>query len=235
MRNAVATALVCCAICPAALGLGQDQLYTGDASTVPPGQVQFQMYYTTTFSSSARLTASALTFGTTGNSDVRLTYGFLWNDRGPDAQVGPNVGLKWRFLGDGRRKPSMSVSGLWASNSVTPGRPHKDNIGALLIVEYPTPYVVFLGNFGRVWVGGNASDLRYTALALGRFVSKRLLTAIQYINIAPIGSPGGGVSQDALGFVYFASNRVGYSLQIGYLPGSRGPHWSTTMGFSRYF
>jgi hypothetical protein len=229
--------LICLVSCPSAFGLGQDQLYTGTAATVPPGLRQFQFYYSTTFSSSARLSGTSLAFGATSNSDVKFSYGFLWTNPGPNVQLGPTIGAKWRFMGDGLRKPSMSVSGLFAINSDIDGRARKNDAGGLLVVQYPTPSVTFLGNFGRVWVGDNIPDLRYTALALARPVTPRVLLAAEYVDVTPIGDgpPGRQLTQYIGAIVYHVKEQFGYSLQIGYGPRARNSHWNTTVGYSRYF
>lgn len=224
--------------CPSAFGLGQDQLYTGTASTVPPGKRQFQVYYNTNFGGGTRLSGTSLTFGATENADVRLAYGYLWNTFGPNVQLGPTVAAKWRFIGDGRRKPSVSVSGLYAINQDSDRMFRKNDAGGLLVVQYPTKPVVFLGNFGRVWVGDDIPDLRYAALALAKPLTPRVLVAAQYIDVSQIdggGPPTRQLTQYVGAVVYQEREKLGYSLQLGYVPDARQSHWNVTVGYAVYF
>jgi hypothetical protein len=117
------------------------------------------------------------------------------------------------------------------------GRDRKNDIGGLLIVEYPTPVVTFLGNLGRVWVGDDIPDLQYAAFALARRVSPRVLLAAQYLDVTPlgIGPPGRQLTAYIGAIVYQASGRVGYSLQIGWVPRAQNAHLNATLGFSKFF
>lgn len=237
MRVVLLTAGLLLALRVPAVGLGQDQLYTGDAATVEPGHTQFQLYYNTTYKAGAKLGGTSFTFGATGNSDVKLSYGYLWNYRGADVQLGPSLGAKWRFAGNGQTNPSASISCLYALNEGRSGRTRTNDLGGMLIVQYPTRCVTFLGNLGRVWVGDQGPDARYLALAAGKFVTPHVLLAAQYIELGDLG--GGPASRELKSYVgaivYRASRGSGYSLQIGYSPGVQRAHWNTTIGFSEYF
>lgn len=214
-----------------------NQLYTGDASTVPPGRTQFQLMQDTTPKRAYRLAATALTYGVTSNMDARAAYGHLWSDISPDAKIGPNFGVKWRFVGDGRREPSMAASALCSTTSAADGGQAKPDYGALLILSYPSRYVTFLGNLGRVWVGEQKPDLYYLSFAATHLASPHTLLALEYSDLRRIGHvPNRGVdTQYAAGIVYTASNQVSYSFQTGYLPNNPRFRWRTTLGFSVYF
>jgi hypothetical protein len=179
-----------------------------------------------------RLLRAAFTYGATGNLDARLTYGYLWNLRGTDLQIGPGIGGKWRFAGDGRRSPSLSFSFLYASNSRPGGRSKEHDLGTLLIVQYPVRPVTLLANLGRVWVSEDAPDLRYIALAVAAPISRRALAAVEYIDIDPLGDgpPGRSHGQAVLALVYNSSVGISYSLQIGRSTRAITPHWNTTLG-----
>jgi hypothetical protein len=199
--------------------------------------VQFQVYYNTTYKADVKLGGTSLTFGATGNSDVKLSYGYLWNYRGPNIQLGPSLGAKWRFLGNGRNTPSASISCLYALNEARSGAERRNDVGGLLIVQYPTRYAVLLGNVGRVWTGKDSPDAMYLAFAAGRFVSPKVLVAAQYVELDDLG--GGRAGRELKSYVgaavYLPNKRTGYSLQIGYSPATRLSHWNTTIGFSNTF
>lgn len=237
MRPVVFALLLGFMVCGHALGLGQDQLYTGSATTVAPGEVQFQFFYNTIFTGGLRLTGTSFTFGATGNADVKLGYGFLWNDTGPNAQIGPTIGAKWRLVGNGRTNASVAVSGLYAINQGVGGENRKNDAGGLLILQYPTRYVVLLANYGRVWVGDNIPDLRYVAVALAKPMTPRTLVAAQYISVSQIGMgpPGRQLEQYVGAIVYQAKHRTGYSLQVGFAPNGQRSHWNSTFGLSKFF
>lgn len=232
MRRIIYLCIVLLSLACGAFGLGQDQLYTGTALTVPPGQVQFQLFGSTSFGKSSKVAGTSFTFGATRNFDAKIAYGYLWNYRGPNAELGPNVGVKWRFMGDGKLKPSMSLSLAYASNESGLGDRRSD-VGSLLIVQSPVGPLVFLGNFGHVWTGDNAPDVRYLALALAKIISPKVLTAAQYIQLDPIGT---GKSREAYvaAVVLKPTPKTGYSLQLGYLP-EQASHWNATLGGSWYF
>lgn len=219
---------------PASAG---NQLYTGDAFTVPPGKAQFQLFQDTTPNRTYRLAGSALTIGLTYNLDFRAAYSYLWNNIGPDAKIGPNFGFKWRFIGDGRRKPSMAVSALHSSNTTIGAGPRNTNFGALLIGSYPSRHFTFLGNLGRVWTGEDNPDLYYLSFALVRNTSKYTLMAVEYSDLRRTDRSGEQSvnSQYALGVVYSPDKKWSYSLQVGYLPENPRFSYRTTLGISVYF
>lgn len=214
-----------------------NQLYTGDASTVPPHKMQYQLVQDSTPSRHYRFAGTSLTYGASTNSEVRLAIGHLWSNFSPDARVGPNAGAKWRFIGDGRREPSMAVSALVSQTDISGGGPFKPDYGALLIGSYPSRYVTFLGNFGRVWVGESRPDLYYLSFAATRRANIRTLVALQYSNLRRIGSvPAKNAdTQYTAGIVYSPDRRVSYSLQVGYLPLNPRFHFRTTLSFSLTF
>lgn len=217
--------------------LGGNQLYTGDAKTVSVGQVQLQAYQDTTFSRKYRLAGSILTVGASDNIDFRLACGYLWNNQGQDARVGPNVGFKYRFFGDGKKNPSMAFSALYAINSGIDSKPHKNDFGMLLIGSYPGRLVTFLGNFGHVRVGDNKPNLYYLSMAAVRPTTKQTLVALEYSDLIRIGQnqKKGLDAQFAIGTVYTPDKRWSYSIQLGYLPYNPSIHYHTTIGISRYF
>lgn len=127
-----------------AFALGSNQLYTGDPLTVAPGRTQFQLFTDHTRPASARLGGVAFRRGLTSNTEVKLAYSYLWNFGGPDVQLGPNVGFKWRFAGDGRKEPSLAVSTLYVFNHSVGGRSRRNDCAATLIGSYPTRYAEIL-------------------------------------------------------------------------------------------
>lgn len=234
-RIGVVTLLLALAV-PRAFGMGEDQLYTGDASTTAPGQVKFQLFYSAIFGGGIDVAGSSFTFGLRDNLDARAGYGYLWNDYGPSARIGPNLGVKWRFVGDGRTKTSFAVSGLYATNDSLVDGSRKDDYGALLIGEYVSKEIILLANLGRVWAGGRDSDLQYSAFAVAKLTSQRVLLAAEYLQIRSIGVSVSGRSRSQYvgGIVYSADERTKYSLQIGYLPQPiADSRWTATLGFSR--
>lgn len=219
-----------------ALALGNNQLYTGDPSTVSPGKTQFQLYTDASKPNQARLGGVAFRRGLTSNTELKLAYSYLWNFDGPDVSTGPNMGIKWRFAGDGRKKPSLAVSALWARTGIS-GQPNRDDRGATLIGSYPTRYGEILANFGRVWIGSNTPDLRFVSLAAVRPVAKRTIVALEYSSLTRIGS--GGPSplgrQIAAGMVYLSGSGWSYGFQAGYLVDNPKFKWHTTVGVATYF
>lgn len=223
--------------CSRLLALGEDLLYTGTAYTVPAGRTQLQLAYNTVFGAGVKVSGASLRFGATRNFDWKLGYGYLWNDRGPNAQIGPSASVKWRFLGDGKTKPSMAVSCLHATNRSAVDGSREQDSGAVLIGQLPTKHATLLANLGRVWVDGRGADLYYEAFAAGRFVSRTTLLAVEYVAIKPIGhqSAARKKGQYVLGAVYTPRERTSWSLQIGYLPQPiGGSHWTATLGFGAY-
>jgi hypothetical protein len=219
-----------------AFGMGEDQLYTGDASTTAAGHVRFQFFYNTIFDAGIKVSGTSFTFGLRDNLDARVGYGYLWNDRGPSTQIGPSMGAKWRFVGTGKAGTSFAVSGLYASNESAATGEQKDDLGALLMGEYASKEIIILANLGRVWAGGSDSDLQYSAFAVAKPTSERVLLAAEYLQIRPIGAAisARGRSQYVAGIVYSADARTKYSLQIGYLPQPiQNSRWAATLGFSR--
>lgn len=87
-----------------------------------------------------------------------------------------------------------------------------------------------------MWVGDDIPDLRYTALALAKPLTPRVLVAAQYIDVTQIGSgglPGRQLTQYVGAVVYQEREKLGYSLQFAYVPDAR--HWNVTLGYSVYF
>lgn len=205
------------------------QLYTGDAVTVLPGKIQLQSYYDTTFGGPQRIAGASSTFGMTKQSDVRLGYGYLWNDVGPDVRLGPNVGVKWRVLGDGNRKPSLALSALYAIGNGAVNKPHNNDYGGLLIIQYPTKPAIMLINYGHAWIGGDAPDLRYFGFAAARYTSHRTLIALEYTNIKRINNPDQfrAAKQITAAVVYTASHLLSYSAQYSILPPSHSANHLT--------
>ncbi len=221
-----------------AFGLGNNQLYTGDASTVAPGRTQLQIYTDTSRAAETRLGGLALRRGLTSNTEMKVAYSYIWNFAGPDVQIGPNAGLKWRFAGDGRRKPSLAVSGLYIVNHSVGGRSRKNDAAFTLLGSYTTPYAELLANYGRVWVGDDrSSDLRYLSLAAVRPVAKTLIAALEYSEIKRIhtGGPRPLGRQWAAGVVYLGGSGWSYGVQIGYLLDNPNANWHTTVGAATYF
>lgn len=235
--RAIACVLLLIWVPASALGLGENQLYVGDPSTVKPGLTQLQLYTDATYPARARLGGMSLRRGLTTNTDLKLAYSYLWNFSGPDASLGPNIGLKWRFAGDGRMKPSLAVSALCVLNQESGGRAHKSDYGASLIGSCPTPVGVVLANYGHVWVGDNIPDLRYVGLALVRPVAKRTLVALEYSDFERVrnSGPNPPKRQIAAGMIYKGGSGWNYGLQVGYLPEGVKVKWHTTLGVATYF
>jgi len=228
---------LCLVICAGALA-GTSQLYTGDAVTVAPGHAMFQSYYDASFGGPQRIAGSSLTFGATRKMDVRIGYGYLWSDIGPDVTLGPNIGMKWRFLGDGKRKPSMALSSLYSIDNKVGGKARKNDYGGLLILQYPTRPAIFLVNYGRVWIGESGSpDLRYFAFAAARYLNPDMLVALEYSDLERIGqsAKSGSGEQVAAGAVFSPGREWSYSAQLAYLPLGRNIHWHMTLGVSLNF
>lgn len=220
-----------------ALSLGSNLLYTGDALTVPPGKTQLLLFTDSTHPSQARIGGISLRPGLTSNVDVKVAYSYLWNLSGPNAQLGPNVGVKWRFAGDGRKEPSLAISSLYVINQDIGGRSHKSDWGATLIGSYPTRLAEALFNYGHVWVGDNVPDLRYLGAALVRPVSKHTLVAVEYSSLERV-NPGGPPAlggQYAAGLVYVQPKSWSFGLQIAYLTDARNARWHTTLGAAMNF
>jgi hypothetical protein len=213
-----------------------NDLYTGDTTTVGAGKYQLKSYFDLSFTGSQRIAGGSLTYGPTQNVDTRLGYGYLWNDVGQNARLGPNIGVKWRFIGDGLRKPSAAISSLFAINEGVGGKPHKNDWGALFIVQYPIKPVILLANFGHVLVGDdNASDLRYVSFAAAHFLSKRSLTALEYSQLSRLTGPTSGYrSQIAAAYVYAPNQSINYSAQLGYLWPESDTKLHLTLGISVY-
>ncbi|MCE5324132.1 hypothetical protein LLG46_12575 [bacterium] len=212
------------------------QLYTGDAFTVSPGKVQLRSYYNSSFGGPQRVVGGSFTFGATKSVDAKLSYGYLWNNAGQDVRIGPNIGVKWRFIGDGVRKPSAAVSTLYAINEGIGGESHKNDFGSLLIVQYPVAPMVYLANFGHVWVGDeDAFDLRYVSFAAGRFFSGRRLGALEYSQLSRLGRPyGRHTNQVTAAFAYSSNESLTYTGQLGYLWSGLNSNYNLTLGISLY-
>lgn len=231
------TILLCLAISEPAFALATNLLYTGDAITVPPGRVQFQASYDSTFGGPQRAGGFAFTFGATKRLDVRLANGRLWNDVGPDVKLGPNIAVKWRVIGDGPRNPAIAFSTLYAINNGIDGKPHKNDVGELLIVQYPTRPAIFLLNLGHAWVGDTgAPDVNYLGLAAARKVSPRTLVALEYTKLDRIGGTvqRPDIEQISAGLVYKTSHNWAYSAQFSYLPLSSNTRYHLAFGVSTY-
>lgn len=221
-----------CALC------GTSQLYTGDAFTVPPGKTLLQIYYDSTFGGPQRLNGASMYFGTGWNTNIKLAYAYLWNNIGPDARLGPQIGYKWRFIGDGARKPSMAFSCLYAINNGTIKQAHGNDFGSLLIFQYPVKNYIYLANAGRVWVGDKAlPDLEYFSFAAGKFTNPRTLVALEYSRLARMSAnwPQPPADQLALGLVYNPDIGPGYSVQFAYLPNNPRISFHMTFQISNYF
>lgn len=237
MSAKLAIAAMIMACCGAAFGLGEDQLYTGSARTVLPGSFQLQAVYRGTFGEGSRSAGTSISTGITPKMDVKLSYGYLWSFSGPNFQIGPSIGAKWRLIGNGVTNTSVAISGLCASSSRAGDPPDKADYGALLIFQQPTPVAIILVNAGRVFVGDKVPDLSYFAAALARKVTPELLVAVQYINVGQIGMgvPGREFSMWVGAAVYRPNKSTGYSLQIGYVPGAIRAPWNATLGVGLYF
>lgn len=220
-----------------AYALASNQLYTGDPSTVPPGKTQLQLYTDSTYPGRSRIGGVIFTRGITDNIDARFAYSYLWNFNGPNTQIGPNLGLKWRFLGDGYAKPSLAISTLAVLNQNIGGQSRKSDYASTLLASYPLKNVELLFNFGHVWIGDNFPDLRYLGLAAVGRISKYTLTALEYSSLERVDRGGPPVlgNQIAAGIVYGKPNRWIYSFQVGYLPEGVRVKWHTTLGVSTYF
>ena len=231
----MASALLAC--CAAAFGLGEDQLYTGSARTTRPGGLQFQAVYRGTFGEGSRAAGGALYVGATPSIDVRFSYGYLWTYSGPNFRVGPSIGAKWRFIGNGRTNSSVALSAICSSGQRAGDPASKPDYGALLIFQQPTPAGIVLLNYGRVFVGENLPDLRYLAAALARPISPQVLVAAQYIDVEQfgVGVPGREFSMWVGAAVYHPNKSTVYSLQIGYVPGAVQAPWNATLGLGLYF
>ena len=213
-----------------------NDLYTGDATTVGAGKYQLKSYFDSSFGGAQRIAGGSLTYGPTQNVDARLGFGYLWNDIGQNVRLGPNIGVKWRFIGDGLRKPSVAISSLFAINEGVGGKSHKNDWGGLFIVQYPIKPVILLANLGHVLVGDdNASDLRYVSFAAAHFLSKRSLTALEYSQLSRLTGPASGYkSQIAAAYVYAPNQSINYSAQIGYLWPDSDTKFHMTLGISLY-
>jgi len=158
-----------------------------------------------------------LTFGASKRRDVRLANEHLWNDVGPDVKLGPNIAVKWLVIGDGPRKPSVASSTLYAINNGIDNKPHKNDVGELLIIQYPTRRAIFLLNLGHAWVGDSgAPDVGYFGLAAVRKVSPRTLAALEYTKLDSIGGSvqRPDIEQISAGLVYTTSHNWAYSAQL---------------------
>jgi hypothetical protein len=217
--------------------IGSDQLYTGDAWTVPPGKTQALVFTDATWPARTRLGGIQLRPGVTGNVDAKIAYSYLWNFNGPNAQFGPNVGLKWRFAGNGLTDPSLAVSTLYAINTRVGSAPHKNDIGATLIGSCPVRNGEVLADFGHVWAGDNVPDLRFVSFAFAQRTATRTLVALEYSSIQRLGGgkPSGPGHQVAAAVVY--GDRMGwtYSAELGYLPDAQHVRWHATFGIGVVF
>lgn len=236
MENALRVCLL--ALIPvSAFAIGNNQLYTGDAFTIPPGKTQALIFTDTTRPARTRLGGIQLRPGVTGNVDAKIAYSYLWNYSGPNAQFGPNVGLKWRFAGSGLTNPSMAISALYAVNTRIGHKPQKNDVGATLIGTYPIGRGEALGNFGHVWTGNSVPDLRFVSFAFAQRIAKRTLVALEYSNVERLGSgkPPGPGRQIAAAIV--CGERMGwsYSAEIGYLPDAQHIRWHATFGIGVVF
>lgn len=204
---------------------------------MPPGKVQFQLFQDTTPSRDYRVAGSHLTVGITDNLNLRAAYSYLWRTIGPDAEIGPNFGLKWRFMGNGKTTPSLAVSALYSVTDDVGGRPREADYGALLIGSYPSRNFTLLGNLGRVWVGEDIPDLYYLSFALVRNTSRYALVALEYSDLRPVENTSDQSvnSQYAAGIVYSPDRKWSYSLQVGYLPENPRFSWRSTVGVSVTF
>lgn len=233
----LACVLILTALAAPVFGLGNNQLYTGDPSTVAPGKTQLQLYTDSSRPERTRLGGIALRRGLTGNADLRVAYSYLWNFSGPNVQLGPNLGLKWRFAGDGRKKPSLAISALCVFNQSVGGQSRKSDYAATLIGSYPTRHAELLANYGRVWVADNIADLRFVSLAAVRPVAKRTIVALEYSSLTRIGARGPAPlgRQVAAGVVYSGGSGWSYGFQAGYLLDLPDVKWHTTVGVATYF
>lgn len=230
-------AIIFCLILPTMASASlTSQLYTGDAVTVPQGKVQIQSYFNSSFGGAQRVAGGSLTFGATKSLDAKLGYGYLWNNVGQDVRLGPNIGVKWRFVGDGLRRPSVAISSLYAINEGVGGKSHKNDFGSLLIVQYPVMPMVYLANFGHVWAGdSDASDLRYISFAAARIFSKQKLAALEYSQLSRLGKPyGRHTNQLTAAFAYSSNETLTYTGQLGYLWSSQNNNFNLTLGISLF-
>lgn len=228
-----------CLIFPQFIWAASDLLYTGNAVTVTPGQTQLISYFDSSFGGPQRVAGGSLTHGIAKRSDVKLGYGYLWNNIGADVRLGPNFGLKWRFIGDAKLKPSVAVSSLVSINEGVGGKSHKNDYGSLVIVQYPTKPIIYLLNLGRVWIGdNNKPDMFYLGFAAARYLHPHTLIALEYNmfeRIHPINNIPKIDDQVAVGLVYSTSHNLNYGIQYGYLPHGKNIHMHMTFGISTYF
>lgn len=227
--------LACVPAC--AFALGGNQLYTGDAWTVPSGKSQALAFTDHTHPTRARLGGIQIRPGLTSNVDAKIACSYLWNSSGPDAEFGPNVGFKWRFAGNGLTKPSMAISAQYAISQKVGDRDHKGDCGLTLIGSYPTRYAEILANFGRVWVGDNVPDLHFASFALVRPVAKRTLIAVEYSSIRRVdkGGPPTSGRQVAAAVLYGDRQGWSYGAEVGYLPDTLHVRWHSTLSVSVVF
>jgi len=227
--------LVCIPTC--AFGLGSNQLYTGDAWTVPAGKTQALMFTDHTRPVRTRLGGFALRHGLSSNADAKLAYSYLWNASGPNAEFGPNVGLKYRIAGNGLTNPSLAASLQYAASPRTGGRSHKSDYGATLIGSYPTPFAEILANFGRAFIGDDVPDLRLVSFAVVRPVASHALVAAEYSSIQRLGPGGPPVPRHQIAAAVVYGSRLGwsYSVEVGYLPDGERVKWHTTLGVGTVF
>ncbi len=220
-----------------AFALGSNQLYTGDAYTIPPGKTQALGFVDSTWPARTRRTGIQLRPGITGNVDAKIAYSYLWNFSGPNSQLGPNIGFKWRFAGNGLTNPSMAVSALYAVNTSIGERPHKNDIGAVLIGTYPARHGALLANFGHVWVGDNVPDLGFLSFAAVRRVAKQTLVALEYGSVRRLGGGGPHAAGDQVAAAVVYGDRLGwtYSAEIGYLPDAEHVRWHATLAVGVVF
>jgi len=221
-----------------ALATGEDQLYTGTAITTPPGHFQVNTYYMTTYESGFTASGQNAEFGLTKNADARIGYGYLWSRRTPGLRLGPSLGAKWRFEGNGRTNASTAVSALCAFNQSPRSNSNTPDVGLLLIVQRPTRQATLLLNIGNAWTGEKSPNVRYLAVAAARKTSNYALAALEYVDIDTWGNgdlPGGKGTLIA-GFVYTTTRRPlnTLSLQTGRTI-RNGSGWNTTLGVSLYF
>ena len=96
------------------------------------------------------ITPSLSTSHAAADSNFSSEILIFWNFSGPDAQLGPNIGIKWRFAGDGVKKPSLAASALCIV-SQSGGMSHKSDYGAALLASYSTTGTCGLVTRRRTW------------------------------------------------------------------------------------